>query len=222
MNQAIKRHNERGHRSDGIETRSLIIEQAGILFAQYGFNAVASKEICQAAGVTPAAVNYHFQCKEGLYQEVLAVAEQAISASGSLEQLSRQDLSPRAALTEYLYCRFYDTIAHSGAWPHQLLLREAFMPSGVATHFETKVVRPRFVLIQQVMAAVLGRAPEDPKVQEALLACVTLSSPWSIKPSLLERLTPAIYQCSAEEQATRLTNFCLAGIDTYVNPTPTL
>lgn len=217
MNQSTKRPNARGHRSDGIETRSLIIEKAGALFAQYGFNAVASKEICQAAGVTSAAVNYHFQSKEGLYQEVLTVAEQAISASGSLEQLTRQDLTAKAALSEYLYCRFYDAITNSGAWPHQLLLREAFMPSDVAEHFETSVVRPRFILLQQVMAAVLGRAPEDPKVQEALLACVTLASPWSIKPSLLERLTPAIYQCSAEEQATRLTNFCLAGIDTYIN-----
>lgn len=217
MNQAVKGHHSRHQRSDGIETRSLIIEQAGLLFAHFGYSAVSSKEICQAAGVTPAAVNYHFQSKEGLYEAVLTEAEQVISASGSLEQLTRQDLTAKAALSEYLYCRFYDAIANSGAWPHQLLLREAFMPSGVAEHFETRVVRPRFILLQQVMAAVLGRAPEDPKVQEALLACVTLASPWSIKPSLLERLTPAIYQCSAEEQATRLTNFCLAGIDTYIN-----
>lgn len=216
MTKITNKNKQRAHRTDGNETRALLIKHAGMMFAEHGYQAISSKDICQAASIAPASVNYHFGSKEGLYHEVLMEAESVISSSGSLKQLTAPDISAKDALAGFLYSRFYDTITHSGAWPHQLLIREAFMPSGVAEAFEEKVIRPRFLIMKEVVARLLGIVPEDPKVQEALIACLTISSPWSIKPELLKKLMPAIYSCSAEEQAKRLTEFCLAGIATYI------
>ena len=213
----IKNKNyQRENRTDGNHTRALLIKHAGIMFAEHGYQAISSKDICWAASVTPASVNYHFGSKEGLYHEVLMEAERVISSSASLEQLTSPSISAKDALAGFLYNRFYDTIVHSGAWQYQLLIREAFMPSGVAEAFEENVIRPRFIIIKEVVARHLGMVPEDPKVQEALIACLTISSPWSVKPELLKKNMPAIYSCSVEDQAKRLTEFCMAGIATYI------
>ena len=61
---------------DGRETGEKIIECAGQLIAEKGFASVTSKEICRAAGVNLAAVNYHFGSRDGLYLAVLENVQQ--------------------------------------------------------------------------------------------------------------------------------------------------
>lgn len=56
-------------------TRESILYVAEKLFAERGYEAVTSKEICEQAKVNLAAVNYYFGGKEALYQEVLADAQ---------------------------------------------------------------------------------------------------------------------------------------------------
>lgn len=54
--------------SDTVQTR--IIEAAGPLFAQHGFGGTKVRDICEAANVNTAAINYYFGTKERLYVEV--------------------------------------------------------------------------------------------------------------------------------------------------------
>ena len=49
------------------ETKGKIVEAATKLFAERGLDGVTVREICAAAGVNVALVNYHFKSKEGLY-----------------------------------------------------------------------------------------------------------------------------------------------------------
>ncbi len=49
------------------ETKGKIVEAATKLFAEKGLDGVTVREICAAAGVNVALVNYHFKSKEGLY-----------------------------------------------------------------------------------------------------------------------------------------------------------
>jgi AcrR family transcriptional regulator len=56
--------------TDTIQLR--IIEAAGPIFAQKGFTATTVREICAAAKVNQAAINYYFGSKESLYKEVFA------------------------------------------------------------------------------------------------------------------------------------------------------
>ena len=53
-------------------TRERLIEAAGRLFAENGFEGSTIRGICEDAGANVAAVNYHFRGKEGLYAEVVA------------------------------------------------------------------------------------------------------------------------------------------------------
>ena len=63
-------------------TRARLIDAAGQVFADHGFQAATIRDICTRAGANVAAVNYHFRDKAGLY---LAVLRQSMSAGGQPE-----------------------------------------------------------------------------------------------------------------------------------------
>ena len=64
----------RAGRSDGDLTKSKILDAAGRLIAQDGFAKTTSKAIAKLAEVDLAAINYHFDGRDGLYRAVLAEA----------------------------------------------------------------------------------------------------------------------------------------------------
>lgn len=51
------------------DTRSRLLSAASRLFAEKGYDHATVRDICAAAGVNIALVNYHFKSKEGLYKE---------------------------------------------------------------------------------------------------------------------------------------------------------
>ncbi|GIP17442.1 TetR family transcriptional regulator [Paenibacillus montaniterrae] len=53
------------------ETKQMIMEQAGQLFMEKGYNAVSVNDICKAASVSKGSLYHHFQSKEQLLLEVI-------------------------------------------------------------------------------------------------------------------------------------------------------
>ena len=56
---------------DRQDTKNRLLDAAEVLFAEKSFEEVSIRELATAAEVNVAAVNYHFQGKENLYQEVI-------------------------------------------------------------------------------------------------------------------------------------------------------
>src|SRR5271163_4722221 len=59
-------------------TREHLLEAAGHVFAQKGFEGTTAKEICERAGTNTAAVNYYFGGIEALYGAVMEEARNRI------------------------------------------------------------------------------------------------------------------------------------------------
>ena len=56
------------------DPRQRLLETAGQIFAEKGFDGATVREICRRAGVNIAAVNYYFRDKERLYIEAVKEA----------------------------------------------------------------------------------------------------------------------------------------------------
>jgi AcrR family transcriptional regulator len=77
-------------------TRERIMKAAVQLFAQRGYDGASVRAIVAKARVNQAAINYHFQGKDGLYREVLgaafrALTERQLEDADRLTTLSRED-----------------------------------------------------------------------------------------------------------------------------------
>jgi AcrR family transcriptional regulator len=83
-------------------TRERIMKAAERLFAERGYDATSIRAIVAKARVNQAAINYHFDGKDGLYREVLRTAFRALTE----QQLEHADemraMSREAALAEFI------------------------------------------------------------------------------------------------------------------------
>ena len=83
-------------------TRERIIKAAERLFAERGYDGTSIRAIVAKARVNQAAINYHFDGKDGLYREVLraafrALTEQQLEHADEMKAMSRE-----AALAEFI------------------------------------------------------------------------------------------------------------------------
>ena len=83
-------------------TRERIMKAAERLFAERGYDATSIRAIVAKARVNQAAINYHFDGKDGLYREVLraafrALTEQQLEHADEMKAMSRE-----AALAEFI------------------------------------------------------------------------------------------------------------------------
>jgi AcrR family transcriptional regulator len=77
-------------------TRERIMRAAERLFAESGYDGTSIRAIVAKAKVNQAAINYHFEGKDGLYREVLRVAfrgltEHQLEHAQELKSLSREE-----------------------------------------------------------------------------------------------------------------------------------
>jgi len=62
------------HESEHTKTKERILRAAFEVFAKRGFHNTTVRDICQKADVNVAAINYYFNTKEKLYEEVCKYA----------------------------------------------------------------------------------------------------------------------------------------------------
>ena len=82
---AAQRHQMACEETESAGTRSRILNAAGPVFADKGFRDATVRDICQAASVNLASVNYHFGDKQRLYIESVKEAHRG----GSTKYLRR-------------------------------------------------------------------------------------------------------------------------------------
>ncbi|MGH7243071.1 MAG: CerR family C-terminal domain-containing protein [Phycisphaerales bacterium] len=129
----------------GAETRSRLIEAAGEVFAEQGFDKATVREICSRAGANIAAVNYHFRDKETLYIETLRHAHQYsiehYPHDGGLKPGASDKDKLRAFVRAFL-AKMLDT--QRPKWHGRLISREMTEPTPALTLLIEEGVKPQF------------------------------------------------------------------------------
>jgi len=133
----------------GDDTRSRIVEAAGPIFAEKGFQAATIRDICQAAGVNIAGVNYHFGDKEKLYLEVLRCAHDPKFLT-SADQLSGD--SPVERLRSFVRLFVIRMMTYGEAnWKMCLLRHEVVNPTSYGTPMIQEYFGKRFGVLLGIL-----------------------------------------------------------------------
>lgn len=129
-----------------ISIRQRVLKVACEMFASTGFHGTHLREICNRAGTNVAAVCYHFQTKEGLYDAVMMEAGRQL-ADGDYSFVLSQQLPPEQKvlkLTESLLKR----LSAGGAWVPKLLARELADESRAKGNYAAIGLERDFVLMR--------------------------------------------------------------------------
>src|SRR5580658_2499787 len=123
---------DRTKQHDGVPrdaTEARILDSAGHVFAETGFQAAKVRDICARAGVNIAAVNYHFGDKLGLYKEVLQFALCAAGTAAQIE-LGMPGKTPEEKLRRYVRGTLQQMYGEGQpAWPVRLMTHELAQPT---------------------------------------------------------------------------------------------
>jgi AcrR family transcriptional regulator len=143
------------------DTRTRVLNAAGPIFAEKGFQATTVREICQAADVNLASVNYHFGDKERLYIAAVKQARELRMAQVPFPE------RPRGTPGDVLLRDFILTMLRRMLgvdelpWQSRLMMREILSPTEACRQMVEEHFRPEFDRLMEILDQLLP--PETPK-----------------------------------------------------------
>lgn len=147
------------------DTKASILEAAGEVFADKGFDRATGKEIAERAAINPAAVNYYYGGIEGLYAEVLAEAHRRLLVHDELLVLASGPGTAADKLRAIIERLAHAIISPASAtWPLRVLSREIMSPSSAAHVLRDRELRPKRQILTGLLGEILGLAPDHPVV----------------------------------------------------------
>lgn len=159
-------------REDGAETKARLIQCAGRLIADQGYDRTTSKDICRLAGVNMAAVNYHFGSREGLYQAVLDEVYHYVLSPVEIETIYHMNIGPRDKLMKLLDLYVKEAL-FSESWQVKVSIRELINPSDVFTRFVESYIGRKLTPVLDILSSYLGLPAHDARVPRAFLAALS-------------------------------------------------
>jgi AcrR family transcriptional regulator len=146
-------------------TREKLLEVAGRVFADRGYQVATIREICVRAGANVAAINYHFGDKLGLYTEVLHQSVQAAQIEAVRNALD-QEAPPEDILRAVIRARLRGVWRRDlPDWHVRILAHELALPTPALRRLINKVARPIYKRLLDLIGAMIGLPPNDDKTR---------------------------------------------------------
>lgn len=195
-------------------TREALIEAAGNVFAEKGFDRATGKEICERAGANVAAINYYFGGIEGLYAAVLRLAHNRVVSVDHLQAVVAREPDARGQL-EAIVGMFAHAVAGpaSSSWVFRVIGREVVAPSRVFSEMRDKEIFPKLRILRPVVAELMDLPEQHPAVARA---CISIVAPCVLlligDRRFLKLAFPSFGFDDAEAITQHMVSFALAGI----------
>jgi len=196
-------------------TREKLIEAAGRVFAEVGFQHATVREICARAGTNVAAVNYYFGEKLGLYTEVLRSLILAETQS-FLKPDVPYSTDLRASLRA-LICEWMERMSDGGrsAWFARIMAHEMAHPTA-ALDLVSESMSGNYLRFRIVVGKVIGRSPDDARTRMCVHSVVGQVLHYVQARPMLARLWPGLGLDNEKQRraiADHIVEFSLAGMD---------
>ena len=135
------------------DTRQKLIDVAGQIFSEKGFEAATVREICQQAGANIAAIHYHFGDKERLYIEAV---KQANCQQEVVHFDWPPDFTPEQKLAGMIQHMLQMMLASdTPSWHIELLMRELARPTAACQALVEEFISPMFQQLLQIVTEFL-------------------------------------------------------------------
>lgn len=161
--------------TDNASTRDRLLEVAGQLFAEKGYDRTTSKEITERAEVNIAAVNYHFGGVEELYSAVIEEASRLIATSDQMNEAleGKHDAKDRLEAFLGLFVRSLAGPA-SSSWKLRILAREFSAPT-IANQPQRKRDRlQKISMLKEIVGDLMELPTDHPAVARS---CINVLAP---------------------------------------------
>ncbi|MCA1986007.1 MAG: CerR family C-terminal domain-containing protein [Desulfovibrio sp.] len=160
-------------------TRDRILKAAEAIFLEKGFQKATIRDICSAAKANVAAVNYHFQDKDGLYIAVVASLLERGARWYPLDRGLPEDPTPEQRLRTVIYnilCRLFCNEQGDYTEEHGRFVLEALF--GDSPHIGVlvdNIVRPSQAYLRTIIEAVLEPCGKEVVDNERVISRCTMS-----------------------------------------------
>lgn len=193
------------------ETRHKLIEAAGEVFAEAGYQNATVREICARAGANVAAVNYHFGDKLGLYTELLKTAAGAGEVP-AIENVLRA-ATPEEALRRFLLAMFQQmTRADRPSWYMKVMSHEIAQPTKALPAVVRHVIKPKAQVLCSIVGRLIDRPALDPKTRRCAHSIMGQVMHYMHARPVITLLWPDFKSTPIEEVADHVTEFSLEAL----------
>ncbi|MHC2069780.1 TetR/AcrR family transcriptional regulator [Bremerella sp. T1] len=202
-------------------TRDRLLEVAGQLFAEHGFDRTTSKEITEKAGTNIAAVNYHFNSLEGLYGAVIEEATRMLATTSHMQAAVEEQGDAQDKLRAFLgvFVRVLTSPA-SSSWRLRVLVREFTSPTLVDQTKYKKSRLQKMNILKRIVSELMELPEDHPAVGRS---CINVMAPCFMlmlcdRPTL-KRSFPkfGLKSDDAPDLVQHMLQFALAGIAAVAN-----
>ena len=141
--------------SDLDTKRERIVDAAGELFAERGFDATTVRDICQAAEANIAAVNYYFGDKQRLYVEAVVRAHRWRMERVKLPEWDAETTAEQK-LADFIQTFIRRVRSGPGdTWHTRLIMREIGNPTAACAELVQSSIRPQFEILLSILRELL-------------------------------------------------------------------
>lgn len=182
-----------GVASDSEKTKMAVIQAAGELFANFGFNGVTARQVTAKAGVSLGAIPYHFGSMEALYEEVLVTAVKISDEALPLFDQANE-ATPEEALRLAIQWLIKDYAAQKVAWPIKLIEREALDPSASFRKVLKHSYLPEFEWLCDVVSRVTSLPKDNDAVRFGVITMHLLASTFMTHRRILQEFVPVVVE----------------------------
>lgn len=197
------------------DTRWRLLQAAAEVFAEVGYHAATTREICKRAGVNLASIHYYYGDKAELYREVFRLP--FLSESNAFATLDISQASLQEALRAF-YRWLFPPVAEEDPMRQlfmRLHAREEAEPSGVLGDAMVQAFRPNHEKVQALLCREFGQKKPDAEVDRVAFAVIGLATVYFHNRTAIEELAPKLLdgQKAREAMAERLVDYAVALIE---------
>jgi TetR/AcrR family transcriptional regulator, regulator of cefoperazone and chloramphenicol sensitivity len=157
------------------DTRMRLLTAATEVFAEHGYHAATTREICRRANANLAAIHYHFGDKAELYREVfkLPFAEQSVAFNAA----AQENLSLEASLSLFYRALMTPIFGDNPMMQHFMRLhaREEIDPSGVLGDVIAQAIQPNFERLKKILCRELKVTVADVEIERLAFCLVGMA-----------------------------------------------